>query len=84
MVAGDVQPWAHGCSDCLAVAEAKDADAGDWVSLRTGKGKNRSFVNDDGKTVHRFYWGLDHPVWNDDGDAAVLIEIADWKTRAAG
>jgi hypothetical protein len=62
----------------------KDVDAGDWVSLRTGKGKNGSFVNENGKTVHRFYWNLNHPVWNDDGDAAVLIKIADWKTKAAG
>lgn len=62
----------------------KDVDAGDFVSLRTGKGKSGSFVNDEGKTVHRFYWGLDHPVWNDDGDAAVLLQIADWKTKGVG
>lgn len=60
----------------------KGVDAGDWVSLRTGKGQNGSSVNDDGRTVHRFYWGLNHPVWNDDGDAAVLINIADWNTTA--
>lgn len=58
-----------------------DVSAGDFVSLRTGKGKDRTYTNDNDKVVHRFHWGLDTSVWNDDGDAATLIQISDWVSK---
>lgn len=53
-------------------------EAGDYVSLRTGVGKHKTLVNDDGNTVHRFYWGLRVPVWNNDGDVAALFHLGEW------
>ena len=51
--------------------------------MRTGTGTNDEYVTSDGKTVHRFFWGLESAVWNNDGDAAVLFEIKTWKTTRA-
>ena len=48
---------------------------GDLISLRTGKGNDVVGRDQLGRTVHRFQWGLGAAVWNDSGDAAVLIEI---------
>lgn len=56
---------------------------GDFVSLRTGKGTDKTFVNDNNDTVHRFHCGLDTSVWNDDGDIAVLIHTINWVTTPA-
>lgn len=61
----------------------KEVKAGDYVSLRTGKGKNIAITNDAGHKIHRFYWGLNEPVWNNDGDAAVLFQVNSWKTTRA-
>lgn len=52
---------------------------GNRVVLRTGAGTNGEYKTDSGKQVHRFFWGLKSSVWNDDGDAAVLLHIASWK-----
>ncbi len=52
--------------------------AGDVVVLRTGKGTNISEKMDDGHIKYRFYWQLGSAVWNNDGDAAVLIRAPEW------
>ncbi|WP_146074091.1 hypothetical protein [Methylobacterium sp. 190mf] len=57
---------------------SQNVETGDFVSLRTGKGKDKTLVNDDGNTVHRFHWGLGTSVWNDDGDVATLVRINEW------
>lgn len=59
----------------------KKVKAGDVVVLRTGKGTNTSEKMDDGHTKHRFYWQLGSAVWNNDGDAAVLLRAPEWKHR---
>lgn len=58
------------------------------VSVRTMShpdGKSYVLVKDSkGNPCHRFYWGLNAPIWNDEKDAAVLIHIDQWqifKTR---
>ncbi|HHG9580228.1 TPA: hypothetical protein ACPY17_004825 [Citrobacter freundii] len=56
----------------------KKVAKGDLVSLWTKKGTNLERKTDSGTLVHRFYWGLNQPVWNDDGDCAVLYLISDW------
>lgn len=61
----------------------KDVKKGQRLVLRTGTGTNDEYVTSDGKTVHRFFWGLKSAVWNNDGDAAVLFEIKTWKTTRA-
>lgn len=60
--------------------EPVDLKSGDIVVLYTGNGTNESEENDDGSTIYHVYWGLRAPVWNDDGDGAILFEMNDWKT----
>ena len=40
----------------------KDVKIGQLVVLRTGTGKNDQYTTTDGKTVHRFFWGLGNAV----------------------
>lgn len=61
----------------------KTVKKGERVVLRTSAGTNDQYTASDGKKVHRYFWGLGSSVWNDDGDAAVLFEIATWKTTRA-
>ena len=50
---------------------------GEYVSLRTGKGKNEKVNVDKLGTVHRFYWGSDAPFWNDrETEQAELLKVA--------
>jgi hypothetical protein len=53
---------------------AKAILKGELVSLRTGNGKPEVVKNDNGTTVHRFYWNSSECVWNDTGDEAILIK----------
>ena len=56
----------------------KDIKKGDYVGLITGKGVSSTGKMNDGTPLHRFYWGLATPVWNDSGDAITLIHAAGW------
>lgn len=56
----------------------KRVRAGDAVVLRTGRGVDATSELRTGGTLHRFYWNLDMPVWNDRIDAAVLIKVERW------
>ena len=56
---------------------------GDFVWLDTGKGTNISRGNTAQTRTHIFYWNLAEPVWNDDGDCAVLFEVSAWTTKRA-
>lgn len=59
----------------------KEVLKGDIIKIFTGSGKKSSISNNDKSTTHIFYWGLKTAVWNDDGDAAILLEIASWKHK---
>lgn len=61
----------------------KTVEKGDLIFLRTCKGKNESSENKDGTTTHIIYWGLEKPVWNNTGDAAILFQFKTWKTTKA-
>jgi hypothetical protein len=54
---------------------SKDVKKGEYVSLRTGKGKN--IISDiGGKPVHRFFWGSDAALWNDsEVEKAELLKV---------
>lgn len=56
---------------------ASKVKPGDYVHLYTGHGADDRLVDQDGDVHHTFYWRLDLPVWNDDGDVAVLLVVAD-------
>ena len=53
----------------------KEVKKGDFIRLYTGKGENRTETNNNGDTVHCFYWGFESSrgVWNKDGDKAFLL-----------
>jgi hypothetical protein len=54
---------------------SKDVKKGEFVSLRTGKGKDT--VGDIGGTpLHRFFWGSDAALWNDsEVEKAELLKV---------
>jgi hypothetical protein len=54
----------------------KAVKRGEFVILRTGTGKNGTFTTTAKQVVHRFFWGLGSAVWNNSGDAAVLLEVS--------
>ncbi len=45
----------------------------------TRSGTNTTAKNDQGRTVHRFFWGLKTAVWYDEGDCAVLFDVITWQ-----
>ncbi len=54
---------------------SKEVKKGEFVSLRTGKGKN-NIGNIDNIPVHRFYWGSDAAFWNDSEiEKAELLKV---------
>lgn len=60
--------------------ETKHVKTGDSVVLYTRKGTPTSKTNQDGTTSYFLYWGLEHPIWNNSGDCAVLLELNSWIT----
>lgn len=60
----------------------KEVKKGDRIALHTKVGERKS-ISKDGTTWHHEYWQFKSPIWNDDGDAAVLIEISNWVTTKA-
>ncbi|NVZ52817.1 hypothetical protein HX792_20900 [Pseudomonas sp. B6002] len=56
-----------------------EAKKGERVALYTKKGSYSKSVHA-GVTWHKCYWNSGSPIWNDEGDAAVLFEINTWKT----
>lgn len=62
---------------------SKEVKKGERVVLRTGKGTDKTFDHQQGYKVHRFHWGLASAVWNNTGDAAVLLKLDAWKTTKA-
>lgn len=50
----------------------------DYVVLHTGVGNNSIVANRMGGSNYHYYWNLKNAVWNDKGDAAVLIEARTW------
>lgn len=56
----------------------KPLNKGDTVLLHTRQGTANKTQRLNGTMVYSVFWGLDVPVWNDTGDAAVLLRVADW------
>lgn len=64
--------------------KSKEVRSGDSVVLYTRKGTRSETMNADGSTTHFLFWGLDRTIWNNEGDCAVLFEVATWQTSARG
>lgn len=60
--------------------DPKKVSSGDYVVLYTKKGKNSEKENSNGTTTYFVYWDLDHPIWNNEGDCAILFEVGTWET----
>jgi len=58
--------------------------AGDKVELYTKSGRNSEENIGNGNKKHIIYWGLGNPIWNNDGDAAILFSIDEWATTKVG
>lgn len=57
----------------------KKLKAKSLVSVWTKKGKHTEGETTDKKPVHRYFWGLETAVWNDEGDQAVVLEVIESK-----
>ncbi len=57
----------------------KQVKAGEYVRIFTRPGTSDTITSPNGSVIHKLYWGLKTAVWNDDGDSAILMEIAAWK-----
>jgi hypothetical protein len=53
---------------------------GDRVYLYTKAGNDFVKPRADGSSSHFFYWGLRRPLWADEKNCAVLVNIRDWQT----
>ena len=55
---------------------------GEFVTLRTGKGKNIELITTNGVKVHRCYWGSDAAFWNDSNtEKAELLKVTTIDTK---
>lgn len=59
----------------------KEIKSGEYVRIFTGSGSAGTVISPNGSTIHKLYWGLKTAVWNDEGDSAVLMQIAEWKAH---
>jgi hypothetical protein len=58
---------------------------GEFVSLRTSKGKDGPGTLNDNTPVHRFYWGSAAPIWNDGNvESAEVLKVATVAKQASG
>jgi hypothetical protein len=87
----DIAVWTHILTDTTYTKEGNvssllrhmywipvAAKKGDSIFIHTKSGTYSSIDNSDKTKTHHCYWGLKTPVWNNDGDGAVLFEIAEW------
>jgi len=56
-----------------------DVTAGMMIALWTGTGTNRTEVHNGIKWQYVF-WNSGTHIWNNDGDAAILLELYNWNT----
>lgn len=59
---------------------SKSVKEGDKVELYTKAGKDSEEDIGNGNKKYIIHWGLGGPIWNNDGDAAILFHVDSWKT----
>jgi hypothetical protein len=62
--------------------DGKDVKKGARISLHTRVGSDHD-IEHKGVMWHHIFWDFKSPIWNDTGDAAVLIELSNWETTKA-
>jgi hypothetical protein len=60
----------------------KPVKKGDFIALYTRIGRNTEFDNKASSVTHEFFWNMRTQVWNNTGDAAVLINTSQWNTTS--
>ena len=58
----------------------EDVKSGDRIVLYTRKGTDSVKDNDDGTKTYFLYWGLKTPIFTDEKNGVVLVEISSWIT----
>lgn len=53
----------------------------DLVIVYTKIGEYSFVKNKNNTKSHFFYMGLDTPIWNQDGDCAVIVEVNEWLAK---
>jgi len=54
-----------------------EVEGGDIVIVHTWPGEYKKERLDSGRWAHNVHWGSKSSIWNDDGDSAFLIKIAE-------
>jgi hypothetical protein len=57
--------------------ESKQVKAGDQVLLWTKAGVDKVVQDEGSLLAHHYHWGLASAIWNDEGDSAQLLQLAD-------
>ena len=58
----------------------KNVKAGDKIVVYSKSGTDNSKLNEDGTTTYWYYWGLSEPIFSDDKNGIVLVQINDWES----
>lgn len=62
----------------------KRIEKGEYVSLWTKPGAANTGKTTGGGVIHRFYWGVQTAIWNDEGDTALLFRVAEVEQFSVG
>jgi hypothetical protein len=57
----------------------QDVKSGDFIVVYTCQGVDRSFANRTGTNTHIFHLGKDSPIWNENADSVLLLEVNEWR-----
>lgn len=63
----------------LFIFPSQNVSEGDFVIVYTSTGENTHFKNKAGTMTWIYYWGLGVNIWNNKGDEALLIKVAEYK-----
>jgi hypothetical protein len=57
----------------------KKVKVGDTIVVYTKSGIDSSKENPNGTTIYWFYWGQTEPIFTDENNGIVIVEINDWE-----
>jgi hypothetical protein len=62
----------------------RTVDPSDLVVVYTKSGTQTEKLNKNGHKSYFYYWGLSEPIWSEDDDAVVLLQVATWTPFVVG
>jgi hypothetical protein len=60
----------------------KRVHSGDLIVVYTKPGRESDKALENGTTSHFFYWGLNKPIWEEEGTACVLLYAPQWDGKS--